>query len=87
MEEEDECPELVPIKENHIEPTAQIPVTIITGYLGQIFNPSSLLHHLIYRNYINCHNIFISEVAQQHFSFLHRCWKDNAFKLHINRAA
>lgn len=41
MEEEDECPELVPIKEKNVGPTAQIPVTIITGYLGQIFNPSS----------------------------------------------
>lgn len=36
MEEEDECPELVPINEKHMGPTAQIPVTIITGYLGQI---------------------------------------------------
>uniref|UniRef100_A0A8C1UWU3 COBW domain containing n=1 Tax=Cyprinus carpio TaxID=7962 RepID=A0A8C1UWU3_CYPCA len=35
MEEEDECPELVPIKEKSTGPTAQIPVTIITGYLGQ----------------------------------------------------
>jgi len=35
MEEEDECPELVPIKEKPTGPTAQIPVTIITGYLGQ----------------------------------------------------
>lgn len=35
MEEEDECPELVPIKEKETGPTVQIPVTIITGYLGQ----------------------------------------------------
>ncbi len=34
MEEEDECPELVPIKEKETGPTVQIPVTIITGYLG-----------------------------------------------------
>lgn len=35
MEEDDECPELVPIKEKQTGPTVQIPVTIITGYLGQ----------------------------------------------------
>uniref|UniRef100_A0A671PJK8 COBW domain-containing protein 1-like n=1 Tax=Sinocyclocheilus anshuiensis TaxID=1608454 RepID=A0A671PJK8_9TELE len=33
MEEEDECPELVPIKEKQTGPAVQIPVTIITGYL------------------------------------------------------
>lgn len=35
MDEEDDCPELVPIEEKRREtPAAQIPVTIITGYLG-----------------------------------------------------
>ncbi|KAI2661573.1 COBW domain-containing protein 1 [Labeo rohita] len=40
MEEEDECPELVPIKEKPTGPTAQIPVTIITGYLGSALEKS-----------------------------------------------
>lgn len=34
MEEEDDCPELVPISSQTAPPAAQIPVTIITGYLG-----------------------------------------------------
>uniref|UniRef100_A0A671PNW7 COBW domain-containing protein 1-like n=1 Tax=Sinocyclocheilus anshuiensis TaxID=1608454 RepID=A0A671PNW7_9TELE len=38
MEEEDECPELVPIKEKQTGPAVQIPVTIITGYLAAILN-------------------------------------------------
>lgn len=37
MEEEDECPELVPIETPPGLPTEQIPVTIITGYLGEGF--------------------------------------------------
>lgn len=35
MEEEDECPELVPIDTQPPAPAEQIPVTIITGYLGR----------------------------------------------------
>lgn len=33
-EEEDDCPELVPIDAPPARPAEQIPVTIITGYLG-----------------------------------------------------
>uniref|UniRef100_A0A3Q2CV16 COBW domain containing n=1 Tax=Cyprinodon variegatus TaxID=28743 RepID=A0A3Q2CV16_CYPVA len=36
MEEEDDCPELVPIASDPGPPAQQIPVTIITGYLGEI---------------------------------------------------
>lgn len=35
MEEEDDCPELVPIENSSCPPLEQIPVTIITGYLGR----------------------------------------------------
>lgn len=35
MEEEDDCPELVPIENPPCPPLEQIPVTIITGYLGR----------------------------------------------------
>ena len=35
MEEEDDCPELVPIDALPAPPADQIPVTIITGYLGE----------------------------------------------------
>lgn len=35
MEEEDDCPELVPIETQPGPPAEQIPVTIITGYLGE----------------------------------------------------
>uniref|UniRef100_A0A8B9HEM6 Uncharacterized protein n=1 Tax=Astyanax mexicanus TaxID=7994 RepID=A0A8B9HEM6_ASTMX len=35
--EEDDCPELIPIEEKISLPSAQIPVTIITGYLVQRF--------------------------------------------------
>lgn len=34
MDEDDDCPELVPIAGNPLSPGEQIPVTIITGYLG-----------------------------------------------------
>lgn len=36
MEDEDDCPELVPISTQPAPPAQQIPVTIITGYLGEI---------------------------------------------------
>lgn len=35
MEEEDDCPELVPIDIQPGPSAEQIPVTIITGYLGE----------------------------------------------------
>lgn len=35
MEEEDDCPELVPIDTQPGPSADQIPVTIITGYLGE----------------------------------------------------
>lgn len=35
IEEEDDCPELVPIDTQPGPPAEQIPVTIITGYLGE----------------------------------------------------
>ena len=35
MDEED-CPELVPIEKTRDGPSSQIPVTIITGYLGEV---------------------------------------------------
>ena len=42
MDEEDDCPELVPIEEKSTTPAAQIPVTIITGYLGEVERNSTL---------------------------------------------
>lgn len=39
--DDDDCPELVPIEEKNTTPAAQIPVTIITGYLG-------VFHFLLY---------------------------------------
>ena len=35
MEEDDDCPELVPIAAQAGATAEQIPVTIITGYLGE----------------------------------------------------
>lgn len=35
MEDEDDCPELVPIEAQAVGAAEQIPVTIITGYLGE----------------------------------------------------
>lgn len=43
MDDEDDCPELVPIEEKSRTPAAQIPVTIITGYLG-VFFLSNIVH-------------------------------------------
>lgn len=43
MEEEDDCPELVPIDSPSAPAADQIPVTIITGYLGEA---SALTTHL-----------------------------------------
>ncbi|XP_022518351.2 COBW domain containing [Astyanax mexicanus] len=44
MEEED-CPELIPIEEKISLPSAQIPVTIITGYLGA--GKTTLLNYIL----------------------------------------
>lgn len=35
MDEDDDCPELVPIDDLSAPATDQIPVTIISGYLGE----------------------------------------------------
>lgn len=40
IEDEDDCPELVPIDNPPGPPAEQIPVTIITGYLGEIITDS-----------------------------------------------
>ncbi|KAG7223381.1 hypothetical protein INR49_032208 [Caranx melampygus] len=45
MEEEDDCPELVPIDTKSAPPAEQIPVTIITGYLGA--GKTTLLNYIL----------------------------------------
>ncbi|XP_072536941.1 zinc-regulated GTPase metalloprotein activator 1 [Salminus brasiliensis] len=45
MEEEDDCPELIPIEEKNTTPAGQIPVTIITGYLGA--GKTTLLNYIL----------------------------------------
>ncbi|XP_043968556.1 COBW domain containing isoform X1 [Gambusia affinis] len=45
MEEEDDCPELVPIDSQSGPPARQIPVTIITGYLGA--GKTTLLNYIL----------------------------------------
>ncbi|XP_062854539.1 zinc-regulated GTPase metalloprotein activator 1 [Trichomycterus rosablanca] len=45
MDEEDDCPDLVPIEEKSTTPSAQIPVTIITGYLGA--GKTTLLNYIL----------------------------------------
>ncbi|XP_053481462.1 zinc-regulated GTPase metalloprotein activator 1 isoform X1 [Ictalurus furcatus] len=42
---DDDCPELVPIEEKNTTPSAQIPVTIITGYLGA--GKTTLLNYIL----------------------------------------
>uniref|UniRef100_A0A8B9H619 CobW/HypB/UreG nucleotide-binding domain-containing protein n=1 Tax=Astyanax mexicanus TaxID=7994 RepID=A0A8B9H619_ASTMX len=42
---EDDCPELIPIEEKISLPSAQIPVTIITGYLGA--GKTTLLNYIL----------------------------------------
>uniref|UniRef100_A0AAQ5XYY7 CobW C-terminal domain-containing protein n=1 Tax=Amphiprion ocellaris TaxID=80972 RepID=A0AAQ5XYY7_AMPOC len=45
MEEEDDCPDLVPIETQSGRPAEQIPVTIITGYLGA--GKTTLLNYIL----------------------------------------
>ncbi|XP_056151375.1 zinc-regulated GTPase metalloprotein activator 1 isoform X3 [Lampris incognitus] len=45
MEDDDDCPELVPIDTRSSSPAKQIPVTVITGYLGA--GKTTLLNYIL----------------------------------------
>uniref|UniRef100_A0A8B9HDJ1 CobW/HypB/UreG nucleotide-binding domain-containing protein n=1 Tax=Astyanax mexicanus TaxID=7994 RepID=A0A8B9HDJ1_ASTMX len=69
--EEDDCPELIPIEEKISLPSAQIPVTIITGYLGA--GKTTLLNYILTEQHSKRIAVILNDQKFGHTSsdFLH----------------
>uniref|UniRef100_A0A8B9HAG7 CobW/HypB/UreG nucleotide-binding domain-containing protein n=1 Tax=Astyanax mexicanus TaxID=7994 RepID=A0A8B9HAG7_ASTMX len=69
--EEDDCPELIPIEEKISLPSAQIPVTIITGYLGA--GKTTLLNYILTEQHSKRIAVILNEFGEDCILFIYIC--------------